>query len=113
MCVVCWITKATDTHSKYWIMTAFLQEQWLCIRISMSFIHTTYSVLFIICILHRKGEHFDGGLGVVMLLKNLCLPLLHLFKPSMKIQHPFSNKNVCILPYRIWQTTVRLSVFLY
>jgi len=80
----------------------------------IAYVHTTYPILFVIyIILHRKEEHFDGGLGVVMLLENLCFPLPRLFKPSMKIQHNFLNKSVCLLLYRIWQTIVRLLVFLY
>jgi len=83
-------------------------------HLSVTFIHTTYTFLFAIyIILHRKEEHFDGGLGVDMLLENLCFPLPRLFKPLMKIQHTFLNKNVCLLRYRIWQTIVRLLVFLY
>jgi hypothetical protein len=31
----CWITKATDTHSQYVILTAFPQQQWLRERASM------------------------------------------------------------------------------
>ena len=30
MCFVCWLTKATDTHSEYVILIVFLQQQWLC-----------------------------------------------------------------------------------
>ena len=26
--VACWITKATDTHSEYVILSAFLQQKW-------------------------------------------------------------------------------------
>jgi hypothetical protein len=29
MSITCWITKDTDTHSEYVILTAFLQNQWL------------------------------------------------------------------------------------
>jgi hypothetical protein len=29
MCILCWITKATDTHSEYVIVIAFPQQQWL------------------------------------------------------------------------------------
>jgi hypothetical protein len=31
----CWITKATDTHSDYVILIAFLWQQWLRERASM------------------------------------------------------------------------------
>jgi len=30
-----WVTKATDTHSKYIILIAFLRQQWLRERVSM------------------------------------------------------------------------------
>jgi hypothetical protein len=29
MSTTCWITKATDTHTEYEILTAFLLQQWL------------------------------------------------------------------------------------
>ena len=31
----CWIIKATNTHSEYLILTAFLRQQWLCERSSI------------------------------------------------------------------------------
>jgi len=30
MLLVCWITKAPDTHTEYVTLTAFPQQQWLC-----------------------------------------------------------------------------------
>jgi hypothetical protein len=35
MCFACWLIKATDTHSKYVILIAFPQQQWLRERVSM------------------------------------------------------------------------------
>ena len=29
ICVACWITKATDTHSEYVMIIAFVRQQWL------------------------------------------------------------------------------------
>jgi len=29
MCIACWITKATDTHSEYVILIVFPRQQWL------------------------------------------------------------------------------------
>jgi hypothetical protein len=31
----CWITKATDTHSDYVILIAFIRKKWLCETASM------------------------------------------------------------------------------
>jgi hypothetical protein len=31
----CWVTKATDTRSKYVTLTAFPRQQWLCERAPM------------------------------------------------------------------------------
>ena len=31
----CWVTKATDTHSEYVIIIAFLRQQWLRERASL------------------------------------------------------------------------------
>jgi len=39
MYIVCWIPKATDTHSKYVILIVFPQQQWLHKRASMSCLH--------------------------------------------------------------------------
>jgi hypothetical protein len=46
MCVACWITKATYTHSEYIIVIAFPRQQWLRERASM-LRHTTLPVLLI------------------------------------------------------------------
>jgi len=35
MRLICWVTKATDTHSEYVILIAFPQQQWLCERSSI------------------------------------------------------------------------------
>jgi hypothetical protein len=40
MCFACWITKATDTHSKYVILIAFPWQQWLCKHASV--LHCVY-----------------------------------------------------------------------
>jgi len=29
ICIACWITKATDTHSEYVTLIAFIRQQWL------------------------------------------------------------------------------------
>jgi len=33
MCIACWITKTTGTHSEYVILIAFQQQQWLHERV--------------------------------------------------------------------------------
>ena len=35
MCVACWITKATNTHSEYVVLAAFSRQQWLRERVSV------------------------------------------------------------------------------
>jgi hypothetical protein len=69
---------------------------------------------FAICvILHRKEEHFEEGLGVVVLLENLYFIVVCL-KPLMKGEqacHQSSNNNICLPQYRSWQTIVSLLVF--
>jgi hypothetical protein len=47
----CWITKATDIHSKYVILIAFPRQQWLRERASV--LHYTY----IACPLHFSVRH--------------------------------------------------------
>jgi len=45
MCFACWITKATDTHSKYVILTAFPWQQRLHER-AQWYVTCTLPVLF-------------------------------------------------------------------
>jgi hypothetical protein len=47
MRVACWITKATDTHSEYVILTAFARQQWLRERASLSRYTYTAVLLFL------------------------------------------------------------------
>ena len=42
----CWITKATDTHSKYVILIAFSQQTWLRERVSLLSLRALPVVLF-------------------------------------------------------------------
>jgi hypothetical protein len=42
----CWITKATETHSEYVILTAFPRQQWL--RERASSLHYTYSACVVV-----------------------------------------------------------------
>ena len=44
---VCWITKATDTRSKYVIVAAFLRQQWSQERVTM--LRYTCSALPVLC----------------------------------------------------------------
>jgi len=48
MRIACWISKATNTHSEYVILTAFARQKWLNERASM--IRYTYNV----CLLQRS-----------------------------------------------------------
>ena len=48
MCILCWIPKATNTHSDYVILNAFPPEQWLHERASM--LRCTYIACFIISV---------------------------------------------------------------
>jgi hypothetical protein len=47
MRVACWITKATDTHTKYVILIAFPRQQWL--HESTSMLRYAYIASLIIC----------------------------------------------------------------
>ena len=49
----CWITKATDTHSEYVILIAFLRRQWLRERTSM-LRYTYIACLFYFFIAFKK-----------------------------------------------------------
>jgi hypothetical protein len=51
MYIACWIDKSTDTHSKYAILSAFPQQQWLCIHLSMHIY--TYYIAYFVCNLHH------------------------------------------------------------
>ena len=55
MCVACWITKATDTHSEYVTLIAFPRHLWL--SESSLLLRYTYSTLPLLLILvRRKGQ---------------------------------------------------------
>jgi hypothetical protein len=45
MRVACWITKATDTHLEYVIITDFTRQQWLRERASM--LRYTYTAFLV------------------------------------------------------------------
>jgi hypothetical protein len=48
----CWITKATDTHSEYAVLTAFALQQWLLERASV--LRCTF-IASLVCVLFRDG----------------------------------------------------------
>jgi len=49
MCIACWIPKATNTHSEYLILLAFLLEQWWHKRFSMLCYITLPLLLLYVC----------------------------------------------------------------
>jgi hypothetical protein len=57
MRVACWITKTTDTHSKYVMLVAFPWQQWFRERASMlCYTHTSclsYSIMVTLTLLHH------------------------------------------------------------
>jgi hypothetical protein len=54
----CWVTKATNTHSGYVILIAFLQEQWLCRHASVLtlYIHCLSCFSCVSLKLHKSGS---------------------------------------------------------
>ena len=79
--LVCWITKATDTHSEYIILIAFPLQKWLRQRTLMLrlFVHwlcclNTQSVVQV----HRKYRkcfsdfHAAAGISKISLVKEFC-----------------------------------------
>jgi len=60
MCIACWITKATDTHSEYVILIAILQQQWL--RECTSMLYYTYTTCLVIPLFLRLMTS-SGELG--------------------------------------------------
>jgi hypothetical protein len=57
MRTACWITKATDTHSDYVILTAFPRQQWLRERASILH-YTCITSLIVLDILAVFTNHF-------------------------------------------------------
>ena len=51
----CWIPKATDKHSEYVILIAFLRQQWL--RERASFIRSTYTAFHVHCHHHHSTNN--------------------------------------------------------
>jgi hypothetical protein len=54
MRIVCWIPKATNTHSDYEILTDFTVQQWLYGRVSM--LHCTYTACLFLNVLFFMPE---------------------------------------------------------
>ena len=59
----CWITKATNTHSEYVILTACPQQQWLRERASM--LRYTYTVCLVNSHPHYTLSFFSLSSGTV------------------------------------------------
>ena len=65
MRIACWITKATDTRSKYIILIAFLLQQWLHERTSLlRYTHITLSCYIIVPCM----QYVTSGFPVKILL---------------------------------------------
>ena len=47
ICIACWITKATNTHSEYVILIALPWQQWFCERASNVMFICTLSILLV------------------------------------------------------------------
>jgi hypothetical protein len=69
--IACWITKVTNTHSEYVILTAFLRQQWLGGRASV-FSYTYIACLFIILVCRFKWIT-EGHVRVTVLCPNVGL----------------------------------------
>jgi hypothetical protein len=74
MCIPCWITKATDTHSEYVILIAFLRQHWLresvrlyvhCLSCVFQFSSASYSI-YVQVITLRYKEVFSSLSSPVM-----------------------------------------------
>jgi hypothetical protein len=63
----CWITKATDTHSQYVILIAFLLQQWLHERASM--LRYTYVACLAKTILHNTVQCISSKLYSIKVLQ--------------------------------------------
>ena len=61
MRIACWITKATDTHSGYVILTAFPLQQWLNERPSL--LRYTY----IVCVVNDMTINKQGPSSLVFI----------------------------------------------
>ena len=62
MCRAMWITKATVTHAEYVILIAFLRQQWLRERASMShlYVHFLFCCNWdrVVCEVRNVPKHF-------------------------------------------------------
>jgi hypothetical protein len=59
MCIVCWITKDTDTHSEYMILFAFPEQQWLhkCTAMLHVYVHfLSFNITFHHFYVHSKAS---------------------------------------------------------
>jgi len=76
----CWITKATDTHSEYPMLTAFIRQHWLCICDSLlhcyvhclSYLLSNYYVHFLWITVGIKSQNRNLNTCLVELLLTTC-----------------------------------------
>jgi hypothetical protein len=62
----CWITKATDTHSKYVILIAFSRQQWLRERASMLG-YTYIACVVSYCYFEKRNAECSGHTAIAKL----------------------------------------------
>jgi hypothetical protein len=70
MRIACWVTKATDTHSQYVILIAFLLQQWLHERASvLRYMHITLSCYIIVpCMYGSSNKQYVSSGFLVKIL---------------------------------------------
>ena len=62
LCIACWITKATNTHSEYVILIAFSPQQ--CLHESVLMLRYTYIACLVLLYILQKCRLFFQGILV-------------------------------------------------
>jgi hypothetical protein len=85
MRIVCWITKAANTHTEYVILIAFPRHQWLRERASM--LRYTYIACLVITARANRGKQFLSQ-------HSICLSLVYLYASTSRC------KQCCFLQHK-------------
>ena len=99
MRILCWITKATDTHSEYVIIIAFPLWKWLSERVSLLFLNIHTVATNNICL----GRNVFGNYSLLW-ARTACW-----WHVAMKTSAPLSIHTVLFPCNPLWPMSTRLK----
>jgi hypothetical protein len=91
MRIACWITKATETHTGFVILIAFLLKQWLHERVSVLW------YMYLVCFVELFHWLCDNTMTYVVILIQCGAKRTHVFKIIVSL-FIFNIKKVMLTP---------------